>query len=612
MKEIQPASPGRGAGEPALPAAVDARVLFLTESFHPVLGGGEQHIRGSGRALAGSGLPADGGDAPRGRALAGARDHRRHPRRPRRARPGAGRGGASTRWFRPRCAALRRAARRATTCWSSAARACWACPALVAARALGKARRAAARGQRRDDGRGLHLGHGARPAAGRGARSSPGSPPATVLLRDGDAFVAMSRAIRDEFLGGRASRREKVALIPHGVDTAPLPARDRRTSARRSGSASGLPADGRDHHLYGPAAARQGARDADRRRSRLIAAAEPSRAPGHRGLRRRARRSPWRTSCARACARPALAGRVTFAGRVDAVEDWLRASDVFAFPSMFEALGIVAGRGRGVRPALRWHRARAASSTSSRTAGRECSCPRATWPALSDRAPSPGRRIRTSARAMGAAARDVALRAVRRARCRRPLSRAVPRGGGTGGPAVRVALTGATGLHRRAAAGAPARRRAPGGGAGPRRRTRCPPAAANGVRWVEGDLRDTDALRRLVDGVDAVVHVAAVYRTAGHPDSYYRDVNVGGHRAPAGGRGAGRRAALRPHLDGRRARRRRGARRRTRPRPSRPATSTSRPRPRARRWRSTTTGGAACPWPWSGRARSTGRARRAC
>jgi glycosyltransferase involved in cell wall biosynthesis len=35
-----------------------------------------------------------------------------------------------------------------------------------------------------------------------------------------------------------------------------------------------------------------------------------------------------------------LAARVTFTGRVDAVEDWLRASDVFAFPSMFEALGI--------------------------------------------------------------------------------------------------------------------------------------------------------------------------------------------------------------------------------------------------------------------------------
>jgi len=49
-----------------------------------------------------------------------------------------------------------------------------------------------------------------------------------------------------------------------------------------------------------------------------------------------------------------------------------------------------------------------------------------------------------------------------------------------------------------------------------------------GVHWIEGDLADRDALARLVAGAEAVVHVAAVYRTAGHPDSYYRDVNVGG------------------------------------------------------------------------------------
>jgi nucleoside-diphosphate-sugar epimerase len=54
------------------------------------------------------------------------------------------------------------------------------------------------------------------------------------------------------------------------------------------------------------------------------------------------------------------------------------------------------------------------------------------------------------------------------------------------------------------------------------------PAADPGVAWVEGDLSNPDSLARLVGGADAVVHVAAVYRTAGHPDSYYRDVNVGG------------------------------------------------------------------------------------
>jgi nucleoside-diphosphate-sugar epimerase len=48
------------------------------------------------------------------------------------------------------------------------------------------------------------------------------------------------------------------------------------------------------------------------------------------------------------------------------------------------------------------------------------------------------------------------------------------------------------------------------------------------ARVVEGDLADAEAIGRLVAGNEAIVHVAAVYRTAGHPDSYYREVNVGG------------------------------------------------------------------------------------
>jgi dihydroflavonol-4-reductase len=45
---------------------------------------------------------------------------------------------------------------------------------------------------------------------------------------------------------------------------------------------------------------------------------------------------------------------------------------------------------------------------------------------------------------------------------------------------------------------------------------------------VEGELGDAAAASRLLEGADVVVHVAAVYRTAGHPDSYYREVNVVG------------------------------------------------------------------------------------
>ena len=48
------------------------------------------------------------------------------------------------------------------------------------------------------------------------------------------------------------------------------------------------------------------------------------------------------------------------------------------------------------------------------------------------------------------------------------------------------------------------------------------------VTLVEGGLGDRAAADRLVQGLDALIHVAAVYRTAGHLDSYYRDVNVGG------------------------------------------------------------------------------------
>ena len=39
-------------------------------------------------------------------------------------------------------------------------------------------------------------------------------------------------------------------------------------------------------------------------------------------------------------ARGDLAGRVTLTGRVENVHDYLRASDIFAFPSVFEGLGL--------------------------------------------------------------------------------------------------------------------------------------------------------------------------------------------------------------------------------------------------------------------------------
>lgn len=57
-----------------------------------------------------------------------------------------------------------------------------------------------------------------------------------------------------------------------------------------------------------------------------------------------------------------------------------------------------------------------------------------------------------------------------------------------------------------------------------------PELRASGAEIVTGRLGNADDAQRLVEGCDAVMHVAAVYRTAGHPDSYYREVNVEGTR----------------------------------------------------------------------------------
>ncbi|MEM9019208.1 MAG: NAD-dependent epimerase/dehydratase family protein [Planctomycetota bacterium] len=49
-----------------------------------------------------------------------------------------------------------------------------------------------------------------------------------------------------------------------------------------------------------------------------------------------------------------------------------------------------------------------------------------------------------------------------------------------------------------------------------------------GMEPIEGDIRDADAVRRAAEGAEVIYHIAAVFRTAGHPDSYYTDINEGG------------------------------------------------------------------------------------
>jgi nucleoside-diphosphate-sugar epimerase len=56
------------------------------------------------------------------------------------------------------------------------------------------------------------------------------------------------------------------------------------------------------------------------------------------------------------------------------------------------------------------------------------------------------------------------------------------------------------------------------------------PLPGSGVSRIDGDLMDAASLRRAVDGVGVVYHIAATYREAGQPDAAYRATNVEGTR----------------------------------------------------------------------------------
>lgn len=51
-----------------------------------------------------------------------------------------------------------------------------------------------------------------------------------------------------------------------------------------------------------------------------------------------------------------------------------------------------------------------------------------------------------------------------------------------------------------------------------------------GIECVVADMTDPDSLRKAVQGVNGIFHIAAAFRQAGVPDRYYEDVNVAGTR----------------------------------------------------------------------------------
>jgi glycosyltransferase involved in cell wall biosynthesis len=306
------------------------RVLFLTESFHPTLGGGETHIRRLGSQLAAAGdavtVLTRLADAawPVEEHLDGIRVRRVGP-------PGPGASGK----YRMLPAALREALREAPRHDVLVVRntRVLGVPGLVAARARGTA--VVLQPEINGELSGEAFTWGKPWANGVSGRLVLGLVALrNLLLRDADAFVAMSRLIRDEMQAASVPA-ERIRLLPHGVDTLrfhPATPDERATLRARLGLPQGLLAIYSGRLLRGKGletlvealAAPSLPRDV---RVVLLGSGEGQALDATGDLRRRV-------------AERGLETRVVFAGRSDRVEDYLRACDLFVFPSLFEALGI--------------------------------------------------------------------------------------------------------------------------------------------------------------------------------------------------------------------------------------------------------------------------------
>jgi len=307
------------------------RVLFLAESFHPVLGGGETHVLRLGAALVAAGDAATvvtrRGDRgwPAEETVEGIRVVRVPP-------PGPGRTGKFL-MVPAALRAVRREARRHDVLVVRGTRVL-GLPGLLAGRAsgLGVVMQPEINGELSGEAYtwGKAWAAGARGRLARGATAVRNR-----WLRDADAFVAMSRLIREEMVWAGVPG-ERIALLPHAVDTSrfrPAGEAERASLRTRLGLPDGVLAVWSGRLLRGKgletlleAFARVASEVPDLRLV-LLGSGEGQALSVEEPLREQARAS-------------GLSPRVVFAGRVDRVEDTLRASDLFVFPSVFEALGI--------------------------------------------------------------------------------------------------------------------------------------------------------------------------------------------------------------------------------------------------------------------------------
>ncbi|MFI5183367.1 MAG: glycosyltransferase family 4 protein [Vicinamibacteria bacterium] len=306
------------------------RVLFLTESFHPVLGGGEAHIRQLASRLVATGTEClvltrrgERGWATE-EVLDGVRILRVSP-------SGPGRVGKYA--MAPAAlAALARHRRDYDVIVVRGGRVL-ALPGLIAGRALGKHVVLQPEVTGELSGEIYTWGTSVdrpwvRRAVGFAARIR------NRWLRDADAFVAISTRVHAEILAAGVAP-ERIAEIPHGVDIRRFhPASsDERRSLRLK---LGLPDDGPIIVFTGRLLRGKGID--------VLLGAFGRLARRHPGARLVLVGSGDGQSLSiedearGAAASETLMGRVSFTGRVGNVEDYLRAADVFAFPSLFEAM----------------------------------------------------------------------------------------------------------------------------------------------------------------------------------------------------------------------------------------------------------------------------------
>ena len=530
----------------------------------------------------------------------------RHARACASALAGAGRGGKYAMVPRGARGALRRlrgAVRRARRARHARARAArrWSPRARWAS-----AGRPAARGQRRDDGRGLHLGHGARPAAAAARVVARPSRARNLLLRgratrSWPCRALIARRVRG---GGRARGTRRAASR-----TASTRARFRPASRRRAGGAA------------------RAARAARRTRRIIIYTGRLLRGKGLEalldGVRARRGREPARTSLivgsgdgpvavrrgraarARRAARASPA-RVTFAGPRGRGRGLAARRRRVRLPVAVRGARPLADRGGGLRPACgrlahgrhRGRDRRRAVGPPGRAGRRRGARGRARTRSWSDpgapRGDGSGRPRDRAARASTRASPSTAT-----ARCSREVCRTRRR--------VRIALTGATGYT-----GGRLLARLRGARATRWRRSRAPGSRAPGTvaRRPLGGGRSR-ATRTRSPGWSRARRGRARGRRLPHRRPSRRVLprrQRRRHRAAAGSGGPAGRAPVRAHVDRRRPRRRDGSRPPTRRRRSRPATSTRTRRRKRRRWRLRLPPRAAgCRWPSSGPARSTAR-----